>query len=1084
MAITFLLILAALFLGSAVLYAMNIHWWRVSLIAGVLFGAVALLWVPGVYGPENRLKPGIDLAGGTRLVYDVVIPDGNNNNKSAVIEETIAILSDRVDPGGTRNLVWREVAGNRIEVQMAAPTSEVREAREAFAISLKKLESGNLTQGDLNEALKADTSEQLDKLADGNEGLRKELQLLKQLYADREKTRADYNNAATAWNAIPRDQRAANQAVYDVFFAAEEVYFDAADRFKKQEAQVLGANSFNMALFERLQAIPARELTLKEQEEGAKTPRQENLELLLAQYPNREGEIQAAYDALLAYEDVKGPLDGPEDLIALLKGSGVLEFRVAADPSDTLVTPFLNQLDEQGPRARPDADFRWFEVDDLEQYVDDDEDRALVEAWLLQSLSIDPVEQTQSRRLTQDFFGNAQGLNVVARPYAGRLYVLMHNAADLAMTRDQEWVVTGVNSAPGELGKPVVNFSLDGKGNALMGKMTGQNIGRPMAVLIDDKVLTTPTIRGRLAGGVQISGDFSQSEIRYLRDTMRAGSLDGQLSENPVSQQTVNATLGADNVRAGLEASFTALILVVIFMAIYYFFAGMIANFALAANMVLILGILAMTQATFTLPGIAGLVLTIGMAVDANVLIFERIREELMDRKVNVEIAARQGYGKALSTILDANITTLLTCLILGYTATSDVKGFAVVLGIGILATLFTALFCTKVLIDLYIRYRKPKTLEMLPTMVPAMHKLLHPNVNWTSKAKFVLPISLILLVAGLAEAFFQRGEEMLDIEFRSGTSVGFDLKQATDEQGEGVVDEFDDPVLMTLKISDDNGNSARERIDAVAEIAVEVQAAIEAGQAYTPADEKAAEVLAAVQSAYDAHAAAMSEYERVKDTGRIDEPDAMADFSLLKDVQVVTTGATDDPEIASGFNIATLITDSQAVAELLKIAFGDVLQTVRSVEFAGQDISAADAKGIVEPMSSGQLGEAFKGSNLPTTVAETNLPDFAGGVAMYIQEMTPGLSPEELTDRIERMRRQPPHDELGQRSFTVVGVDQVEGQFDGDGNAQYKSVIVVAHDNGQTDYATAEGAEFFSEVNGLADTEWKLVKEDRKSVV
>ena len=126
MAITFLLILAALFLGSAVLYAMNIHWWRISLIAGVMFGAVALLWVPGVYEPADRLKPGIDLAGGTRLVYDVVIPDGQNN-KSAVIEETIAILSDRVDPGGVRNLVWREVAGNRIEVQMASAPAKVRE---------------------------------------------------------------------------------------------------------------------------------------------------------------------------------------------------------------------------------------------------------------------------------------------------------------------------------------------------------------------------------------------------------------------------------------------------------------------------------------------------------------------------------------------------------------------------------------------------------------------------------------------------------------------------------------------------------------------------------------------------------------------------------------------------------------------------------------------------------------------------------------------------------------------------------------------------------------------------------------------
>lgn len=1083
MAIIFLLILAALFLGSAVLYAMNIHWWRVALIAGVMFGAVALLWVPGVYEPADRLKPGIDLAGGTRLVYDVVIPDGNNN-KSAVIEETIAILSDRVDPGGVRNLVWREVAGNRIEVQMASAPAKVREASEAFDLSLKKLQSSNLTQGDLDNALKADGTESLEQLAGGNAGLLKDLKQLKERYVNREEARKRYNDAATAWNAVPKSLRDENQGVYDKFVQAEDFYFDAADRFKQLESEVLGSNSFNLNLFERLRSIPPRELTVKEQEENAKTPRQENLDALLERFPNRAAQIQAAYDALIEYEAVKGPLDGPEDLIALLKGSGVLEFRVAANPTDPETAPFLNQLDEQGPRARPDALYRWFEVDDLEQYVDEDEDRAQVEGWLLQSLDIDPTEQTAARRAISNYFEPARGQNqqhgVIARPYAGRLYLLMHNDDVQAMTRDQEWVVTGVNSAPGELGRPVVNFSLDGKGSSRMGKMTGANIGRPMAVLIDDKVLTTPTVQARLTAGVQISGDFSQSEINYLRDTMRAGSLDGQLSENPVSQQTVNATLGADNVKAGFEAAITALILVAVFMALYYFFAGLVANFALAANMIIILGILAMTQATFTLPGIAGLVLTIGMAVDANVLIFERIREELMDRKVSVEIAVRQGYGKALSTILDANITTLITCLILGYTATSDVKGFAVVLGIGILATLFTALFCTKVLLDLYVRYRKPTTLEMLPTMIPAMHKLMHPNINWISKAKFLVPFSAVLLVAGLGEAFFQRGEDMLDIEFRSGTAVGFELKQAQDEQGQGKEDQFGDPILMELRISDDEGNSARERIEEVALIAIDVQAAIEAGETYTPADEKAEEVLAVVQSAYAAHASAMAEYERVNDTGQIDEPDPMADFSLLKDVQVVTTGQTDDPEVASGFNIATLITDSQAVAGLLKIAFDDVLETVRTVEFEGQELSAKDAKGVVEPMESSVLGEAFE--SLPGDVADTNLPDFAGGVAMYIQDMTPALSTQQLAERIDRMRRQPPHDELGQRAFTVVGVELADSdgqeRFDGDGNALYKSVVVVAHDNGQTDYSTTDGLDFFGETNGLADTEWKLIKD------
>ncbi|MEM6258597.1 MAG: protein translocase subunit SecD [Planctomycetota bacterium] len=1073
MAITFLLILAALFLGSAVLYAMNIHWWRVSLIAAVLFGAVALLWVPGVYGPEDRLKPGIDLAGGTRLVYDVVIPD-SSRNASVVIEETIAILSDRVDPGGVRNLIWKEVAGNRIEVQMASATAEVRDARKALEDAEKRLKAGNLTQGDLDEALRAEGDKKLTDLAGGNKTLLKELKQLRESFVNREDANQRYNDAAAAWNAIPRDERDANLDVFEVFTLAEDFYFDAADNFRVKETKLLTENSFNMQEFELLELIPPRELTLAEQEAGTLTPRQEKLEKLLDQYPNRADDIQAAYDALIAYEAVKGPLDGPEDLIALLRGSGVLEFRVAAEPSDPLVSPFYGQLDEQGPRARPDAEFRWFEIDDLEQYVDDAEDRERVEEWLSQSLDIDPIVQSQGRNATQNFFGNPQGRNVVARPYAGRLYILLHNEVNLSMTRDQDWSVTGVNSGPGELGRPVVNFSLDGKGGSLMGKMTGDNLQRPMAVLIDDKVLTTPSIRARLTTGVQISGDFSQAEINYLRDTMRAGSLEGQLSENPVSQQTIGPGLGADNVKAGLEASVTALILVVIFMAIYYFFAGMVANFALAANMVIILGILAMTQATFTLPGIAGLVLTIGMAVDANVLIFERIREELMDRKVNVEIAARQGYGKALSTILDANITTLITCLILGYTATSDVKGFAVVLGIGILATLFTALFCTRVLIDLYIRYRKPKTLEMLPTMIPAMHKLLHPKVNWIGKAKFVLPISALLLGLGLFEAIVVRGVDMLDIEFRSGTAVGFDLKQDGERE-----DEFGDPVLLTLNIGE-----ARDRIEEVALLSTEVQEAIEAGETYAPESEKAAEVLAAIESAYERNASAMEQFTAADG---LDEPDPLPDFSLLKEVQVVSTGETDDPEVASGFNVATLITDSQAVADLLKIAFDDVLQTVRTVEFEGSALTAYEgvAEEYVLPMKSGVLSEVFE--QLPDSLAGENLPDFAGGVAMLVEDMTPALSTQQLTERIERMRRQPPHDELGQRTFRVIGVEQIQAgdgvdRFDDAGNVLYKSVIVVAHDNGRTDYTTGDDADAFGDETmlnaGLAGTEWRVLKD------
>ncbi len=1066
MAILFLIILAALFLGTAVLYAMNLHWWRVTLIAGVMFGAVALLWVPGVYGPSDRLKPGIDLAGGTRLVYDVVIPEGQN--RSEILDKTIEILSERVDPGGIRNLVWRQVAGQRIEVTMASAPTKVREAREAYDKAIEELSKGNLTPGRIDNALKLGTPAALDDVAGDDKSLREQLGKLQQAYIEREAAREAYYAADAAWNelsgGVPQDQWN-DHPVFKKLQDLERSYIeDKAPAFADLEAQILKGNSFNIAAFEFLRAIPPKELTKAQKEAGELTPREERLKLLKQENPSRAEKIQKAYDALIAYEAVKGPLDGPEDLIALLQGSGVLEFRIAADIKQLgALQSYLAQLDEQGPRAAPDAPYRWFEVDDLEQYVDDDAQRADIETWLNLSLSVNPVEVEEAR---QQILSDFMARDVIARPYAGRLYVLLHNDEGMSMTRAQKWAVQGVGSQAGELGQPVIVFSLDGQGAPLMSLMTGPNIGRPMAVLIDDKVLTSPNIRDRLRNSVQISGDFTQSEIAYLQDTMRAGALEGQLSETPVSQLTIGAGLGEDNVRAGLEAAIVSLVLVAVFMTIYYFFAGLIANFALAANMVLILGVLAMTQATFTLPGIAGLVLTIGMAVDANVLIFERIREELIDRKVNLEIAVRQGYGKALSTIIDANITTLITCVILGYTATADVKGFAVVLGIGILATLFTALFCTKVLLDLYIRYRKPKTLQMLPTLVPAVHRLFSPNVNWIGKAKFFVPFSAILLVLGLGEALFQRGEDMLDIEFRSGTSVGFELKPTAESV------QTSTPILTTLNIGD-----ARKRIEDVSKIAQRVQAARVAGETFTPQNNQEREVAVAVASAYERHEEALAEYNKISQTGSIEEPEAVPNFKLLDEVQVVTTGKSDDPEIASGFSVATLITDSKAVTDLLKIAFNDVLETTRPVKFEGEDLTAEQARGIVQPMNSGELARVFENVQLGES-ASANLPDFAGGVAIFVKDMTPPLSIEEMTQRIERMRRQPPHDELGSRSFQVVGVTRSENSFDGQGKPQFSSVIVVSHDGGKTDYSTANGASQFGVVGGLADTEWKLIKD------
>ncbi|NJL32498.1 MAG: MMPL family transporter, partial [Phycisphaerales bacterium] len=213
-----------------------------------------------------------------------------------------------------------------------------------------------------------------------------------------------------------------------------------------------------------------------------------------------------------------------------------------------------------------------------------------------------------------------------------------------------------------------------------------------------------------------------------------------------------------------------------LFMLGYYFLWGAVANFAVVANLIIVLGVMAALDAVFTLPGIAGLVLTIGMAVDANVLIYERIREEL-ERKADVHVAVRQGFNRAFSSIFDANITTLITCLILGYTATADLKGFAVTLGIGVAANLFTGVFCTRVVIELWLALFKPKSTPMLPMVLPGLRRLLTPNIDWVALKWRFIAVSAVLIVAGWA-AVFSLGRDFLDIEFRGGTQVSFMLDE------------------------------------------------------------------------------------------------------------------------------------------------------------------------------------------------------------------------------------------------------------------------------------------------------------------
>lgn len=260
-------------------------------------------------------------------------------------------------------------------------------------------------------------------------------------------------------------------------------------------------------------------------------------------------------------------------------------------------------------------------------------------------------------------------------------------------------------------GRPVVSFKFSAAGGKKFGEATRENVGRMLAIVLDDKVISAPRVNEPIMGGSGIiSGGFNVQQAKDLSLLLRAGALPAPL--NVLEERTVGPDLGADSIKAGAIASALGLVLVVVFMIIIYGTLGWLANVALVLNLVLLMALLAILGATLTLPGIAGVVLTMGMAVDANVLIYERMREEAHSGRTLLS-AVRAGFERAFATILDANLTHLIAAALLYAFGTGPIKGFAVTLGIGIATSLFTATMVTNMMVHLWIAVRRPKALPL-----------------------------------------------------------------------------------------------------------------------------------------------------------------------------------------------------------------------------------------------------------------------------------------------------------------------------------------------------------------------------------
>ncbi len=320
-------------------------------------------------------------------------------------------------------------------------------------------------------------------------------------------------------------------------------------------------------------------------------------------------------------------------------------------------------------------------------------------------------------------------------------------------------------------GGPAVGFTFGGAGSALFANLTGENVNRSLAIVLDGVAMSVATINDQIIGTGIISGSFTQAEVDDIVTILRAGSLPAKPKLE--SQQTVGAVLGKESIDRGTQAMVIGFLLVIVFMVIYYRGAGLVANFSLIFNLLLVLTLLVIFRNTLTFPGMAGLLLTVGMAVDANILIFERIREE-KDRGKALPAAFQAGFQRAFWTIFDANLTTLVTAFVLFQFGTGAVKGFAVVLSIGIITSFFSTIYVSRLLLTILIRSGVIKEMSMARLVS-------NPNIAFMDMRGATRVLSIVFVLTGCAFLVW-RGSEALGIDFTGGTKLSISLSKPTSE--------------------------------------------------------------------------------------------------------------------------------------------------------------------------------------------------------------------------------------------------------------------------------------------------------------
>ncbi len=752
----------------------------------ILIIVLAALAAWTLFPPGKTLIPGIDLAGGTSLIYEIDTFGLEEADKRDLAQRMIIVLRRRIDPANIQNLLWRPQGNSRFEIQMPLASAEARVKRTDFEKAREELFAKNVSRSMIMRSLDFPAEERPELFkdfaqADPNritilESLakvydeRKELQKKRdELDVNRKNTEEKITSAGLDLEQIHQNRinwtKLNEQALQDALKAFTDVndnlellggYVKTFDEWSKVVNQLTDPAK-NTEYKDAIRAIDKLNLTEDQlniclEKSVKSSERIALIDKLKTDFPDRADEIDKTVAAYDEYRPFRGRLDDPKDLQRMLKGAGILEWRILPSQGHPQVdmdqmSSYIERLKEKGPKYASDNNFVWCEIENIDEWRAADADKR----------------------------------PTIVGQFGDKYYVLASNKTNETMLHspnERQWKLERANPTSDSMGRRAIGFALDVKGKSLFSNITGKNIGRPLCILLDRIAISAPSINERISGTGIITGSFTQTQVEDMVNKLNAGSLPARLIEQPISVNTIGPSIGADNRDQGIRAGLIGLVAVVVSMAIYYCLAGSIADVALLMNMLFVLAIMAGVRATFTLPGIAGIILTIGMSVDANVLVFERIREEQL-KGSSLRIAITNGYQRAFRTIFDANLTTFITAAILYWRASEEVKGFAIVLMLGIASSMFTALFVTRVIFDFLLSKRIIKD-HLL--MLRLIHK---PNVNWMRLRPVFFGISIVLIAAGLA-VFMTRDNaknNKYDIEFTGGTSVQIMLKEPLSRQ-------------------------------------------------------------------------------------------------------------------------------------------------------------------------------------------------------------------------------------------------------------------------------------------------------------